>query len=169
VPRGGYPFVTGACQDASNASGGEMRTPLVVAALTAALVVGCTTTPATSVSPLSQPAPVSKVSMAGFPAKGCAADQNPVVTFTMYPDGPFPTMGCAIVGRSQRLRVVNATNAFNQKGGPLTVSINGLPARMLRAGQSTTYEQPFGSYLPLGQTEVHLHYLSDNAVIVWLK
>jgi hypothetical protein len=98
-------------------------------------------------------------------AHGCSPNKAPVITFTIDPDGMLP--GCAIVGGTQRLRLVNATNAFHQHGGTVTVHFAGLPPRTLKIGQSTTYDMPFGTYLAPGQ---HYGQISGGNVFdVWLK
>jgi hypothetical protein len=98
-------------------------------------------------------------------AHGCSPDKTPVITFTIDPDGMLP--GCAIVSGTQRLRLVNATNAFHQHGATVTVHFAGLPPRALKIGQSTTYDMPFGTYLAPGQ---HYGQVSDgNVFLVWLK
>jgi hypothetical protein len=102
-----------------------------------------------------------------FPAHGCGVDDPPIITVTINPDGPVPN--CAIVTKTQRLRVVNATNAFNQPGMTLTINFGRLPTRVLERGQSTTYSSPFGDYLAPGE-----HYLNTSeppglGIVIWLK
>ena len=102
-----------------------------------------------------------------FPAKGCGPDSAPTVTVTINPDTPIPF--CAIVHDSQRLRVVNATNAFNQPGKTITIDFAGLPERVLSRGQSTTYEQPFGSYLAPGEHFLRVSNYPGSGIVIWLK
>ena len=128
-----------------------------------------TSSPDVSASP-SIPHALASPDGTGEPAKGCDRDPDPVVTFTINPDGPMPSIGCAIVGKTQRLRIVNATNAFNQPGRTITLLFAGLPPRTLRVGESTTYEMPFGNYLAPGQHWLH-EALYGNQIIVdiWLQ
>jgi hypothetical protein len=102
-----------------------------------------------------------------FPAKGCGPDTAPMVTVTINPDNPQPP--CAIVHASQRLRVLNATNAFNQPGKTITIDFAGLPERALARGQSTTYDQPFGSYLAPGEHVLRVSYYPGSGIVIWLK
>jgi hypothetical protein len=106
---------------------------------------------------------------AAYTARGCARFRSPIVTVTINPDGPLP--GCAIVGPAQRLRLVNATNGFHQRGMTVTVRFAGLPARTLLTGHDTTYDRPFGSYLARGQHFVRLTNFHDSSLDfpIWLK
>ncbi len=123
--------------------------------------------PAPSVSP-SFSSGLASPDSSGEPAKGCGPDPDASVTFTINPDGPFPA-DCAIVGKDQRLRVVNATNAFNQPGAAITLDFAGLPPRTVRVGEATTYNMPFGSYLAPGQHQLQVSGYGDSVVIIWLK
>lgn len=100
-------------------------------------------------------------------AHGCTPDKTVVVTFTIDPDGMRP--GCAIVGGTQRLRVVNATNGFHQHGFTVTVHFAGLPPRTLKIGQSTTYDMPFGTYLARGQHYMQVSNFGNSNFVIWLK
>jgi hypothetical protein len=100
-------------------------------------------------------------------AHGCSPYQAPVVTFTIDPDGMRP--GCAIVGSTQRLRLVNATNAYHQHGAMVMVDFAGLPARTLKIGQATTYDMPFGTYLAPGQHYVQVSNFGRSNFPIWLK
>jgi|BarGraIncu00222A_1022003.scaffolds.fasta_scaffold51950_2 hypothetical protein len=120
----------------------------------------------TSARPVAPPATSEST---GEPAKGCSADPDPVVTVTINPDGPMPTDSCAIVGKNQRLRVVNATNAFNQPGATITLTFADLPPRTLHTGQATTYDVPFGTYLAPGQHWLHVSSYGDSIIVIWLR
>ncbi len=78
-------------------------------------------------------------------------------------------MGCAIVGKTQRLRVVNNTDGFHQTGFTITLQFAGLPSRTLQPGQATTYARPFGDYLAPGQHWLQGTDSSGGLVIIWLK
>jgi hypothetical protein len=138
---------------------------------TATPTVARTTTAPTATTP-SGPATPGTSSLApadttAFPAKGCAPDPRPTVTITIDPSTPVPT--CVIVHGSQRLRVVNATNASNQPGKAITVNIASLPERVVAEGQSTTYGQPFDSYLAPGEHVLDVSFYPRSNVIIWLK
>lgn len=99
---------------------------------------------------------------------GCGRIAGQVVTFTINPDTPAPS--CAIVASLQRLRVVNATNAYNQPGKTIIVYFANQPDRVVVKGRATTYQAPFGTYLAEGQHILRVSYFGDNAdMIVWLK
>lgn len=85
-----------------------------------------------------------------YPARGCAAaGTSSIVTITINPDTPVPD--CAIVSKSQHLRVVNATNAFSQRGSTITVRFAGQAPRVIARGQSAAFATPFGDYLAPGE------------------
>lgn len=138
---------------------------------TATPTVARATTAATPTTPSGLPTPgtssLAPADTTAFPAKGCGRDPTPTVTITINPDTPSPT--CAIVHGSQRLRVVNATNAFNQPGKTITVNIASLPTRALAKGQSTTYNQPFDSYLAPGEHFLDVSFYPGSNIIIWLK
>jgi hypothetical protein len=102
-----------------------------------------------------------------FPAHGCGVDNSPIITVTVNPDGPVPN--CAIVTGTQRLRVVNATNAFSQPGMPITVTFGRLQARVLQRGQSTIYSSAFGDYLAPGEHYLDTSNSPGSGIVIWLK
>lgn len=89
------------------------------------------------------------------------------MTVTINPDKPMPD--CVVVLASQRLRVVNATNAFHQRGSVITVAFAGLAARAVARGQSTTFGEAFGHYLAPGQHVLQVSAYPGSEIIVWLK
>jgi hypothetical protein len=74
-----------------------------------------------------------------------------------------------IVTKTERLLVVNATNAFDQPGTAITVSFAGLQTRTLLIGQSTSYDKPFGSYLAPGQHYMQSSNYPGSNIVIWLK
>jgi hypothetical protein len=101
------------------------------------------------------------------PARPCFPGAAAVVTITINPDTPQPD--CVIVTKTQRLQVVNATNAFDQPGTVITVSFAGLPVRTLRIGESASYDTPFGRYLAPGQHYMQSSKYPGGNIVVWLK
>jgi hypothetical protein len=101
------------------------------------------------------------------PARPCFPEPAAVVTITINPDTPQPD--CVIVTKTQRLQVVNATNAFDQPGTVITVSFAGLPVRTLRIGESTSYDTPFGKYLAPGQHYMQSSKYPGSNIVIWLK
>ncbi len=100
-------------------------------------------------------------------ARGCSPYKAPIVTLTIDPDGMRPD--CAIVGATQRLRLVNATNSYHQHGVTVTVHFAGLPPRTLKIGQATTYDTPFGTYLAPGQHYLQVSNFGSSNFPIWLK
>ncbi len=101
------------------------------------------------------------------PARPCYPAPAPVVTITINPDTPQPD--CVFVTKTQRLRVVNATNAFDQTGTVVTISFAGLPPRTLGLGDSTSYDMPFGNYLAPGQHYMQSSEYPGSNIVIWLQ
>lgn len=101
------------------------------------------------------------------PARGCRQETTSTVTVTINPDTPMPD--CVIVSASQRLRVVNATNAFGQRGSAITARFADLGPRVIDRGQSATFGQPFGDYLAHGQHFLWVSYYPGADIVIWLK
>jgi len=87
------------------------------------------------------------------PAHGACAGPTDtgVASIRTNPDTPLPP--CQVVLASQRLLIVNATDAFGQHGCVVTVRFAGYGARRLDVGERTTYRHTMGSLLEPG---VHL-------------
>jgi hypothetical protein len=123
--------------------------------------------PSSSSAPTSTGGLVAPDTTATETARGCSPYKAPIVTFTIDPDGMRPD--CAIVGGTQRLRLVNATNAYHQHGVTVTVNFAGLPPRTLKIGQATTYDKLFATYLAPGQHYVQVSNFGDSNFPIWLK
>jgi hypothetical protein len=123
--------------------------------------------PSSSTAPTTTRGLVPPDTTATETARGCSPYKAPIVTLTIDPDGMRPD--CAIVGSTQRLRLVNATNAYHQRGVTVTVNFAGLPPRTLKIGQATTYDMPFGTYLAPGQHYVQVSNFGSSNFPVWLK
>jgi hypothetical protein len=106
-----------------------------------------------------------------FPSRGCGpAAAAPMVTFEVDPDGTHPE--CLIVNSTQRLRVVNNTNGFGQRGSRIVINFARFPARTVSPGTSTTFDQPFGDYYAVGEHLVRISTAGSTAqagIIIWLK
>jgi hypothetical protein len=122
---------------------------------------------ATTASPSPSSSGLAPPSSTLPPARPCRPYPAPIVTITVNPDTPTPD--CVIVSKTQRLRVENATNAFNQPGQVITIRFGGLPPRTLRIGESTTYEMAFGSYLALGQHYMQSSSYPGSNFVIWLQ
>lgn len=101
------------------------------------------------------------------PARGCSREATSVVTVKINPDTPVPD--CVIVTGSQRLRVVNATSAFGQRGSVISVRFAGLPARTIDRDQSTTFAERFGDYLAVGEHFLKVSAFPGSNIVVWLR
>jgi photosystem II stability/assembly factor-like uncharacterized protein len=115
----------------------------------------------------SSPGGIAPVDSTLQPARPCYPESAPVVTITINPDTPEPD--CVIVTNTQRLRVVNATNAFDQPGTAITINFAGLPPRTLERGEFTTYQMPFGTYLAPGQHYMQSSKYPGSNIVIWLK
>lgn len=103
-----------------------------------------------------------------YPAAGvCAYATGTVVTVTMNPDVPMPR--CLSLHPNQRLRVVNSSALHGSTPVTITVTWAGYAPRVLRPGESTTFEEPAGTYLAVGVHRVHTPPLyGGSAAEVWL-
>lgn len=106
----------------------------------------------------------------GLPARGCGpAGPATLVTFEVTPDGTHPD--CLIVRATQQLRVLNDTNGFGGRGVAVVVNFARYPARTVLPGQTTTFNEPFGSVYADGEHFLgisHDHPATEGA-IMWLK
>jgi hypothetical protein len=82
------------------------------------------------------------------------------------PDTPSPI--CTVVAGSQRLRVLNTTDAFGFTGGVVTVRFAGLAPRHVAIGGSTTYGRTFQELIQPGVHRVRFAWngRSYNAELV---
>ncbi len=101
-------------------------------------------------------------------AGGCQTTPGTVVTVYANPDVPTPR--CVLVRPDQRLRVVNSSALHGSPPKTITVGWANYPPRVLRAGQSTTYDKPFGEYLAVGVHNLRLPPLYAGSFgAVWLQ
>ncbi|MFI5099803.1 MAG: hypothetical protein ACHQE5_04720 [Actinomycetes bacterium] len=133
-----------------------------------------TTTPTPATSPTSRPTTTPTTS-ALVPADsrtpsagGCLTTPGLVVTVYANPDVPTPR--CVLVRPDQRLRVVNSSALHGSPPKTITVGWANYPPRVLKAGQSTTYDKPFGAYLAVGVHNLRLPPLYAGSFgAVWLR
>lgn len=102
-----------------------------------------------------------------LPARPCGREPTSVVTVTINPDTPVPD--CVIVSAAQRLRVVNNTNGFHQRGSVISARFADLGSRAIGLGQSTMFNQPFGDYLAPGEHYLQVSAYPGTNIVVWLK
>jgi hypothetical protein len=164
-------------------------TPVAAAALV--VLAGCSGG-GSDVQPLTDHAPRSSASSAGAettagggldrapvgglaqadsqtPASGVCTrpSTDPLVTITVNPDTPVPR--CATVSKDQGLKVVNASDNFNQDGTTVTVRFANLPPRVLKIGASTTFRRHFGGYLAAGVHILHVSLYGEGGAAIWLR
>jgi hypothetical protein len=139
-------------------------TPTVTATVTATVTTTATATPTPSATPTRSLVPADSQ----YPAAGvCAYATGTVVTVTMNPDVPMPR--CVSLHPDQRLRVVNDSTLLGSPPVTITVTWADYAPRVLRPGESTTFEEPAGSYLAVGVHRVHTPPLyGGSAAEVWL-
>jgi hypothetical protein len=142
--------------------GGALTGPLLSAGWSSGVVIGGAGLLGIGVDPN---APVSTLVPADFeqPVSGiCPAVSGAVVTMTIHADTPDPR--CAAVTATQHLRVVNGI------GSVITVAFADVAPRVLAAGESTTFDAPFGTYLAPGSHLVHVsRYEGGGGGEIWLK
>jgi hypothetical protein len=139
----------------------------------AAFAVGCgggsgqsAGAPASPKPDASQLAPaVSK-----HPAAGACVEvprtQGAIRTVRIEPDVPDPR--CSQVYPSQRLRIVNATNDYGQRGKTVAVQLADFRAR-LAPGKAKTFDASFGSYLAPGDHVVTVSFYGGSGPELFLK
>lgn len=100
-------------------------------------------------------------------AGGCARFAGSQVLVVINPDVPSPR--CTIVTAAQHLVVRNNTGELGQT--PRTVKVNwaDYAPRTLAPGASTTYPQPFGSYLLPGVHRVQASVYGSSGAEIWLQ
>lgn len=115
------------------------------------------------------PRPAHKVPPdAQYPAAGaCERSTGSVVQVTVNPDVPTPR--CVTVSASQTLRVFNNTNEMNQPPKTVTIKWADYASRILHAGASTSFPQPFGDYLLPGVHFLHISLYGGSSAEIWLK
>jgi hypothetical protein len=103
------------------------------------------------------------------PAAGvCGAGNGFLATLETNPDTPLPR--CLVVSPRERLRVVNTSARFGQKGQDVTVTFAGFAPRRLGSGEATIFETPVGAYLEPGVHDLHISlYRGSGGGEVWLK
>lgn len=102
------------------------------------------------------------------PAAGaCGRTAGSVVTVYVDPDVPEPR--CTEVRPDQRLRVVNASNRFDQRGKTITVRWAPFASRTLPVGSISSYARPFGSYLARGVHGLRLSLYAGGGAEIWLR
>jgi hypothetical protein len=81
-----------------------------------------------------------------------------------------PTPRCVVVRPDQRLRVVNSSALHGSPPKTITVGWANYAPRVLKAGQATTYDRPFGEYLAVGVHDLRLPPLYAGSFgAVWLR
>jgi len=104
------------------------------------------------------------------PAAGACAElprtQGAVRTVRIEPDVPDPR--CSQVYPSQRLRIVNATNHYGQRGRTVAVRLADFRAR-LAPGKAKTFDASFGSYLAPGDHVVTVSVYGGSGPELLLK
>jgi hypothetical protein len=116
--------------------------------------IGETASP-TSAGAAPSGAPRSGVASADYAgsgtAHGCGPEIGAILTVTVEPDGLRPSLGCLQLKPGQRLRVVNNTNGYGQRGSPVSLKMRGLPTISVLPGRSAEYPKPISAYLGVGQ------------------
>jgi hypothetical protein len=141
----------------------------------AAVAVGCgggsgqsAGTPSSSKPDASQSQLAAAVSK--HPAAGACAEvprtQAAIRTVRLEPDVPDPR--CSQVYPSQRLRIVNASNDYGQRGKTVAVQLADFRAR-LAPGKAKTFDASFGSYLAPGDHVVTVSFYSGSGPELFLK
>jgi hypothetical protein len=128
---------------------------VISAAIVALLVAGCGSGDGSGAR--SRAASRSAASGAGLqppasptPAAGaCASSRLRGATRTALINPDVPQPRCLKVYPDQRLRLVNHTNAFGQRGRTISVRLARFHARLAR-GEATVFREPFGRYLAPG-------------------
>jgi hypothetical protein len=104
------------------------------------------------------------------PAAGVCAEvprtQGAIRTVRIEPDVPDPR--CSQVYPSQRLRIVNATNDYGQRGKTVAVQLADFRAR-LAPGKAKTFDASFGSYLAPGDHVVTVSVYGGSGPELLLK
>ena len=103
-----------------------------------------------------------------YPAAGaCPKQAGSPVRVQVDPDVPVPR--CVVVAPGQDLTVVNNTNELQQAGSTVTVTWADYAPRVLKIGASTSYTQPFGSYLMPGVHRLHISLYGQSGAEIWLQ
>ena len=103
-----------------------------------------------------------------LPASGlCQPDTGAIATVRLYPDTPDPR--CIVVSSGQRLRVVNSSASYGQRGKSITIRFAYFPPRVLRVRAATTFPRPVGDYLAPGVHDLHVSLYGGGGPEIWLK
>jgi hypothetical protein len=102
------------------------------------------------------------------PASGmCERDTGAMATVRLDPDTPDPR--CIVVSSRQRLRVVNTSASYGQRGKSITIRFAYFPPRVLRVRAATTFRRPVGHYLAPGVHDLHASLYGGGGPEIWLK
>jgi ribosomal protein L36 len=140
-------------------------------------VIGAGDTTAGAPSPTTPPTTPTDSPAATSPAatdqpKTAAACEGPmsapVALVEVNPDTSKPR--CLVVRRDQRLRVLNTTSRFGQRGTPVVVTFARWSPQTLDPGESITFNAPVGQVLDLGVHDLRLEVGGQHwATDVWVK
>lgn len=141
-----------------------MKARLAATFVLALALTGCESSPPKAAPPSTAPATVKTApttlmvtapksviapATSAHSARPCwASPDTAYVTIDLNPDTPNPT--CASVAPSQRIALVNRTDAFGQHGHQLTFTLAPFPQITLKPKQTVRFNQPVGDYLAPG-------------------
>jgi len=99
-------------------------------------------------------------------AGGCAQVAGSQVLVLINPDVPMPR--CVIVAAGQHLAARNNTGELGQQARTVTLHWADYAPRTLAPGATTTYAQPFGSYLLPGVHRLQASVYGESGAEIWL-